>query len=578
MVDRLKYLRDSFSSEELDESLWAASGPGLNHFNGAVEFDPSGTEAVLESVRTYALRQSHVEAHLGLLGAGQTRKLTMAARIDADNEVSIVAHHDEISFRVRVAGVNNDLTFPVEQEEMSHWRIEERHGIAYFYTGSDYTGWNRKRVVTHGLDLSEVKLRFTVALDVAEGSETYGGGGYGEGFYGGVSGVEPHHAYVYSVNQQTPTPSTTPAVVTAPRAPNWRWAVGPWRDTAPSYELLFAGSRSVQFHLKSPSEASFTTWGESEEATFIEEGVSDLWIMRDTATLFRGRVIRANDEVDASTHSMAVTATDYRGVLDRRNLLGDWSTTGIEQAQTVQELITSVQEQTGGYLGITFAEETGIPATGIARTAEFREGQSCYESITKLASMDAGFDFDVDEHKLFTLYHPERGSDNGEVLDVGGTVARLSRVVNLDRYGNAVRQSGADGVAAANEYAENLANAPEGRWDLQFGDIDLKTSDMVVKTAKSRVQQASQLIPVYTLKLTHGAWRGPDHIWLGDYVWVVVKSGRLHDVVKMRVHDISIEVDINNHETVSITVGGDKVTIASMLNRINRNIRSIQRT
>lgn len=578
MVDRLKYLRDSFTSPELDESTWTVSGPGIGYFNGSVEFDPNFTATVLESVREYSLTHSHVEAHLGLLGTGQTRNTSMSVRVDADNEVAIVHEADQLIFRVRVAGVNNDTSIDVDLDQMSHWRIEERHGVVYFYTGSDYVNWDRRRVATHGLDLSLVKLRFSVGLDVAEDPDvTYGSGGFGEGFYGGLSGVEPHYAYLYSVNQQTPTPSTVPAVVTAPRAANWRWAVGPWRDEAPSHELIFAGSRSLQLHLKSPSEASFTTWGESEEATFIEEGVSDLWVMRDADTLFRGRVVRANDEVDATSHSLSVSATDYRGVLDRRNLLGEWSTTGIEQAQTVQELVTSIQEQTGGYLGITFETEDGIPATGIARTAEFNEGQSCYECISKLASMDAGFDFDVDENKLFTLYYPERGVDNGEVLDVGGTVARLSRVLNLDRYGNAVRQSGADGVAASNEYAENLSTAPEGRWDLQYGDIELKTSDMVVKSGKAKLQQASQLIPVYTLKLATGAWRGPSHIWLGDYAWVVVKSGRLHDVVKMRVHGISIDVDINNHETVTVTVGGDRVTIASMLNRINRNIRSIQR-
>jgi hypothetical protein len=100
---------------------------------------------------------------------------------------------------------------------------------------------------------------------------------------------------------------------------------------------------------------------------------------------------------------------------------------------------------------------------------------------------------------------------------------------------------------------------------------------MVEKTAASKLAQSQQLLPTYRLTMAAGAWRGPEHVWLGDTVTAVVKSGRVSDVLKLRVYDLDIEVDINDNETVTVTVGDSKLTIASMLHRINQNIRAMQR-
>lgn len=579
MAHRIKYLRDTFSSLGLNVSLWTVTGPGMLYYDGKVQFEPGTEYTVLESVHSYSLTQSEVSAYVGLLGSGQTRELTMECRIDASNGVAISCVNDTLTFRVRVAGVNSDISIPVDRDAMTHWRIEERSGIIYFYTSDNYASWTQQRVATHGLDLSLVKLRFSCGLNVDADFDEYGDGEYGEGFYGGVSGAAPDFAFLYSVNREDPIPSTVPAVVSVLRAAGWRWAIGPWRDSAASHELLYAGARSLQLHLNTPSEAQFTTWGQADEALHLEEGISDLWVTRDADTLFRGRVIRANDRIDGSSHAVNVSCVDYRGILDRRNLNADVTFTAVDQATIVRSLIETAQAETGGYHGIKFFEGDvdDWATTGVTRTVEFKEGQSFWECIAKLCAMEGGFDAEIDENKLFNLHFPRSGQDTGEVLDYEGNVTEADRTLNMDSYGNAVRQSGADGVASSTQYSDNIANAPEGRWDLQYGDIDLTTSDMVVKTALARVGQSSQLLPTYRLSMGTGMWRGPGHVWLGDYVYVVVKSGRLNDVIKMRVFDLDIDVDINNNEKVSITVGDPKLTVASMLNRINRNIRSLQR-
>jgi hypothetical protein len=579
MSHKIQYLRDNFEGLSLNTDLWDVTGPGLAYFDGAVQLTPSSTATILESGHSYSLAESRVDAHFTLPGAGETRSLTMAVRVDDNNELSISLVNGTLTFRVRVAGVNSDTTLAVDRDTMDHWRIEESAGVAYFYTSSDGIAWAQRRVATHGLTLTSVTLRITCLLTVSTTSPTYGGGTYGSGFYGGVSGVEPHVALIHGINRADSVPSTTPPVITAERAPRWRWALGDWRDGAPSHEMLYAGNRALRLHLKTPSEATFTTWGESDEAMVMSEGISDLWVIRNTDTLFRGRISRADDEIDDAKHSVNASATDYRGLMERRNLVADVTETAVDQATIVRNLVSNMQAQTGGNLGIKFyvGDVDTWATTGVARTVEFKDGQSVNSCLSRLGNMENGFDLEVDENLLLKLHYPQMGSDNGEVLDLGGTVSRATRTLNMDKYGNFIRQSGADEIVAVNKFSDNLEEAPEGRWDLQFGDIDLKTNDMVEKTAASKLAQSQQLLPTYRLTMAAGAWRGPEHVWLGDTVTAVVKSGRVSDVLKLRVYDLDIEVDINDNETVTVTVGDSKLTIASMLHRINQNIRAMQR-
>src|SRR5215213_9264916 len=108
MVSKLKYLRDTFSGVSLDTSLWTVTGPGLSFFNQSVQFTPSSTNTILESVDSYSLTESEVEAYFALLGPGETREMLIECRIDSSNSISIQVVNNTITFRVRVAGVNSD--------------------------------------------------------------------------------------------------------------------------------------------------------------------------------------------------------------------------------------------------------------------------------------------------------------------------------------------------------------------------------------------------------------------------------------------------------------------------------------
>lgn len=576
---KIFYLRDTFEASELDTDKWSQTN-GVVQLGGAARMPLGNTYSTLESVRSYELRQSEVVSHITAFGAGETRELTMSCRIDASNEVSFYLKNSTLTFRLRVGGVDNDTSIAFDRAGMAHWKLFEREGIIQWMTSTDGRSWSLRRTAVHGLDLSSVTLRYSAGYYGTLGAGTLGGGTYGAGLYGGVSGVAPDEVAVESVNltnQPAGVPSTVPPVVSPLPAPAWQWAIGNWRDDAPSNQLTMAGSRSLHLHLRSPSEARFVTWGYADETRFLEELISDLWVTRNGEVLFRGRLDRADDSLDIDSYSIDCNAVDYRGLLERRLLQTDFSPSNVEQSTTVWDLISHTQSQTGGSLGLT--QDPAWPTTGVLRTASFKTGDSVWDSIQKYALMSNGFDLTIDEHKVVSLHNPKFGEANGEVLDYGGIVTRARRIFDPARYANVIRQSGSSEpvTTPSVQAVPDLATAPEGRWEAQFGDTDLRTNDAVTQTAIAKLAETSRLLPSYQVTLARGAWRGPGHLWLGDEAIVVVKAGRLFDVLTLRIYDMDIDVDVNGHETVTITLGDPKIDLRAYLRGISKRVQTLQK-
>lgn len=364
----------------------------------------------------------------------------------------------------------------------------------------------------------------------------------------------------------------------------WTWAAGPWRTGAPQNELTTSGgTRRLICRLLDPSEATITLNGFGSDASLIDELVTDLWIYRDGVSLFRGRVYGpTNDHLTAATYTYDVKAFDYRQLLWRRLLYADRTWTNVEQATIAWNLIQDTQNQVGGDMGIRTSLgaplATGWPATGVVRPlTTFTAGSTVWDSLRKLDQMANGFDIDIDKNLVANLYYPQRGTDNGVVLDYGGVITAVERTFEPATFANAIRQSGATGITPATASVSSLATANEGRWDSQYGDVDLTTTDMVAQTAATNIALASTALPTYQLHMTRNAWGGPSHFWLGDYVTVAIQTGRLNEVVKARVFQLEIVIGTSDTEDIIVTVGNVHHDFQSLLKGISKRITPLTR-
>lgn len=368
---------------------------------------------------------------------------------------------------------------------------------------------------------------------------------------------------------------------------HWSWSLGPWRAGAsakprwtsasgPQIDLGPATSRSLKLRLLDPSEASFTIDGFSPAAGYVEELITDLWVYRDGVAMLRGRAMAVRDQLNESgRYDLAVDVGDYRQVLERRLAYADRTWTTTEQSTIVWDAITDAQALAGGDFGL--AKGTW-PTTGVIRpSVTITAGDSVWSFIRNLSRMEGGFDFDISETLAASIYYPSRGTAAGAVLDYGGVVSETTRSFDPSRYANAVRQSGADGVAVVAAATPDIASAREGRWDAQFGDTQLATADMVARVAVTNLAQASMPLATYNLKLAKGRWGGPSHVWLGDYVTVVIKAGRLNERVTARVFELDIDLDATDQETVTVVVGDIRLDPRSVLRGIAKRLAVLAR-
>lgn len=346
-----------------------------------------------------------------------------------------------------------------------------------------------------------------------------------------------------------------PVVNAAPTLRVWRWAVGNHSSAVPELLLSNIKNRRVTWRLRSSADASFTMLGNDAQAGDVEELISDVWCYRDGDLVYRGRVGPTSDDIGVDRHGVTVTTGDYRAVLERRMLYADSTLVfaAVDQADIAWSLIDDTQGRTGGALGIT---EGAHGPTGVTRDRTYEPGQYIAPLITQLGEVVDGFDWEIDADLVFNVFHPERGSNGGVVLDYGGIVASVQRSVDPGAYFNALRLSGADALTAETREVAGLGVLPEGRWDRQAGEPSVLVQSALDERADLLIDEGAVISPTYVVTLKPDRWEGPSHIFLGDTVRLVVKSlPRLNVDVSQRVYEVTASIDDDGKETVSLAIG-----------------------
>jgi microcystin-dependent protein len=341
-------------------------------------------------------------------------------------------------------------------------------------------------------------------------------------------------------------------------------------------ELASARSRTVQFVLDGAATATFTVPGTHPDATLVSELASDLLVYRNGVKLFRGRVGTSSDTLSADTHTVAFSAIDYRGMLDRRILWSDspLSFRGVDQGQIAWAMIADTQRRTGGDLGITQGLGT---ATGVVRDRDYTPGKKIGEAVTELGDVIGGFDWEIDANLAFNVFYPHRGRSTGIPLVYGSQIASATRQVTSTNYNNALRYQGDPAATTAVEIADTIFG-PTGRWEAAIGNPDLKLQTSVQSTAQGDLGASDTLIPNYQAALLEGWW-DPTALWLGDIANLYIASGRLNvtgDAVQ--VVGFHIAYSDNGGEAVTVDLGVPAASLTSRLGDYQSRLDVIERS
>jgi hypothetical protein len=304
------------------------------------------------------------------------------------------------------------------------------------------------------------------------------------------------------------------------------------------------------------------TWARADEATTAPTGTTQFALVFLTTGTAPVTDIMWLDDAKLTTYPTLASRLRYDDV---------------EQVDIAWDMINDTQTRVGGDLGIS----NGSTPTGIVRDRLYQVGDSIGDRIRELSEVEAGFDWDIIATSAsalqFRTWHEERGVSRGVVLEYGGAVVSAQRQVTATEYANAIRYTGADTTIPDEREASDLATRVEGRWDAVYADTGLTTQDALNGRAHWRLKQSQTVRPTWSVILRRGFWRGPDHIWLGDPVRLVVYSGRLRVDTIVRVYELGFTLDADGGEQIELTLNGPKVDFRRPPAIADRRIENLER-
>jgi hypothetical protein len=221
-------------------------------------------------------------------------------------------------------------------------------------------------------------------------------------------------------------------------------------------------------------------------------------------------------------------------------------------------------------------------ATGVTRTIQHQLTDFIGDKIAELAQMDSGFDWDLTLTGVgswrFDMWMPYRGRATNKVYEYrSDNIQALTRQTDPSGYANSTYLTGDSSVSLTPVLAEatDIATRPEGRWETSIGTSILTQSALASRSA-FYLANAEVVTPAYGLQLKKGEWRGPNDVWIGDFVTLRIKSGRLNVNQAYRVMELDIDLGESGDETVTLTLNRIQPRIGAKIAAIQRNIRDLK--
>jgi hypothetical protein len=336
----------------------------------------------------------------------------------------------------------------------------------------------------------------------------------------------------------------------------WSYALGgtPASGVGTQRELTTARGRTCTWRLDATDTAQFTLDGAGDEAAGWARLATDLFARRDGVLLHRGRVAPEQGSINSSGHTVSLTSMGYRGWLDTLAVTYPPPIyTAVAQGAIAWDLINTAQSRTNGFLGIT--DGIGTAAGTVRTRTDYVPGKPIGEAVSELGRVDNGFEWEIGADLALNRWYPQRGADNGVVLDYPGRIVDVQYTFDPASFGNVATSTGDQTTTPVTTTSATIATDARGRIERAVGYPSI--NDQTTLTAKSVFQLAqTNVIKVgYTVTLRPGTWGGKSDVWIGDTVHLAIKSGRVSEIMTaQRVIQITATPGDNGTETVQMVL------------------------
>lgn len=308
---------------------------------------------------------------------------------------------------------------------------------------------------------------------------------------------------------------------------------------------------------------SFSIDGNNPASRHIRDLITDVILYRDGQKLFRGRIVSSLDTMDAASHSVAVSAVDYKSLLKRRQLTSALTVSGdLESVAWGAINFTQTYDANGTFnLGIVRPANQSIGVTGGFAYDQDETVKDFIDRVAKTNTAEGAgdyFEWTIDANLQFRVFRPSRGRQQPQFLcDYGGSVLSIGTSFDPNSYSNHFVVRGA-GTISTIQGSTDLGRWPGAAFQTVYNDSAFSTVAQTDAKAFWLMTFSGQLnlMRSYNLELSADRWGGPRSLWIGDAVTLSIVSGRVNvNSDQYRVLNLHYEIAESGQEKIAIEVG-----------------------
>jgi hypothetical protein len=167
---RLETLTDNFNDNTMDTNLWSLLvGTGTTAETGSqlvltpASNNPGSTYDGYSSVNRYDLTSSQATIELAQgVTATSGCEQAFTLEIDSSNAITmLLGGSNNLIFRLKTAGSNNDTSVTRNDTTMHWWRIRESRGTVYWETSQNGNTWTTRRSAAVSFPVTSVRLKIS---------------------------------------------------------------------------------------------------------------------------------------------------------------------------------------------------------------------------------------------------------------------------------------------------------------------------------------------------------------------------------------------------------------------------------
>jgi len=418
----------------------------------------------------------------------------------------------------------------------------------------------------------------------------YGAGTYGYGIYYGAISWDPLQPLFPEATKSAPPLHILGIGPWSSRiiwrgAPNYGLRSGT-RAARPAMPLPPATGKGFTLRLGDGSEARCELAFPRGSAVIIDEMDTDLWWRRKDPRVGKlemiGRFNTAHVNLSTSDTgiSCSVQFVDYQTILGERMVLKYLNPNATPNPESMWDVGTPITQILAWALptntGLDLSDVTGGTPYDLGKTTEafhLSPDTTMNDLMDNLNAIspkhwewwvETPLDIHLAPKLRFAI--GERGHDKGVTLfDVGSgptPIAQWTRNSASDEYANALYYTGGSpptGVSAAGGVVEVFDAQIEqyGQRDALYGNSTVNGGDkeLLKRRATKKLETLADRRASYNIRLAQGFWRGREHIDIGDTINLRLRLGldTLHE--KFRVSELTVDIDDNGLEEVSLNLG-----------------------